>query len=259
MSVLLTLTEQLVDLCFAAIPRARPRSHLAKSAVLIAHRGAHDNKQGIFENTHKAFQRAKEFDCWGIEFDVHCTVDKVFVVNHDPDLKRLWQQDVAIAELSFSELRHLAPEVPSLEEVVDEFSDSLHLFIELKVPIVNQQVLLEVLSGCEPIKQYHLLTFDPHLYEELDRIPKSALLLVAAHNNISALCDLSIKKQYAGVLGNYLLFTKKRQSELMQANQFPGVGFVNSKNSLYRELNRGMQLLFTNEAERVSRYLNDLR
>ncbi|HAT9008000.1 TPA: glycerophosphodiester phosphodiesterase, partial [Legionella pneumophila subsp. pneumophila] len=38
-----------------------------------------------------------------------------------------------------------------------------------------------------------------------------------------------------------------------------GVGFVDSKNSLYRELNRGVKWLFTNEAININQYLNDLK
>ena len=36
-----------------------------------------------------------------------------------------------------------------------------------------------------------------------------------------------------------------------------GVGFIDSKNSLYRELNRGVSWLFTNQAVKLSGYLNE--
>jgi glycerophosphoryl diester phosphodiesterase len=258
MSVLLTLTEKIVDGFFATIPRPKPTSQRMDKALLIAHRGAHNNSMGIFENTHKAFQRAKEMGCWGIELDVHSTADGVFVVNHDPNLSRLWQHNAVIADLNFDELRRLAPEIPSLSEVVKEYGGLLHLFIELKAPVLNQQTLLETLGCCEPVTNYHLLTLNPSLYDGLDQLPKRALLLVAVHNNVAAFCDLSIKKQYGGVLGNYLLLTNKQQKKLQQANQATGVGFINSKNSLYREVNRDMIWLFTNEAQRVSHHLKDI-
>lgn len=258
MSVFLYLTEKAVDYFFAAIPRSKPSAHSAKKALVIAHRGAHDHQQGIYENTLKAFQRAKDLGCWGIECDVHCTADGVLVVHHDSDLKRLWQRDVAIADLSFSELQALAPEVPSLEEVIKEYSNSMHFFIELKVAINDQRGLSRVLDGCEPIKNYHFLTLNPDLYLNLEQFPNAALLLVAVHNNISQLCTLSIKKGYGGVLGNYLLLSNKERGKLEQAQQLFGVGFVNSKNSLYREINRGIKWLFTNKAERVIKALNDI-
>lgn len=259
MSVLITLTEKIVDGLFATLPRVKPSLYRANNGLLIAHRGAHDNNKTIFENTHQAFQRAKDLGCWGIEFDVHTTADGVFVINHDPSLERLWEQNVVISQVNFAELRALVPEIPSLAEVIAQYGDSLHLFIELKVAVQNPQALLNALSFCEPIKHYHFLTLDPSFYEGLESLPGEALLLVAGHNNVQAFCDLSITKPYGGVLGNYLLLTNKKRKKLLQAQQATGVGFVNSKNSLYRELNREVSWLFTNDAQRVSNYLNYLR
>lgn len=257
--MLVTLAEKIVDGFFAFIPRVKPLTNAASQALLVAHRGAHDNAQGIFENTLEAFQLAKDMGCWGIEFDVHTTADGVFVVNHDPDLARLWGHDLAIADLSFSQLRALAPKIPTLAEVVTQYGTIMHLFIELKVPVRNEQALIKVLSHCQPIKDYHLLTLQAAFFSSLIYCPKHALLLVAIHNNVNEFCNLSIKEQYGGVLGNYLLITKKQRNKLMAKEQNTGVGFVNSKNSLYRELNRGIHLIFTNRAKQVSHYLKQLR
>ena len=257
--MLITLTEKIVDGFFASIPRSKPLAHYAKEALLIAHRGAHNNSQGIFENTHQAFQLARELGCWGIEFDVHVTADGVFVVNHDPTLNRLWNQDSAIADLSFDELRQLVPGVPSLFEVVAEYGTDMHLFIELKVPIRNEDAFIATLKNSTPVKDYHLLSLDAAFYSNLRLCPKPALLLVAVHNNVTEFCNLSIKEQYGGVLGNYLLLTDKQRRKLEDEQQITGVGFINSKNSLYRELNRGINWIFTNQAERISYFLNDLR
>ena len=257
--MLLALTEKIVDGFFASVPRVKPSLFKASNGLLIAHRGAHDSNKTIYENTHEAFQRAKELGCWGIEFDLHTTADGVFVVNHDPTLERLWGINAAIAQLSFAELRRLAPRLPSLAEVIAQYGGSLHLFIELKVAVQNPQTLLTALSSCEPIKDYHFLTLEPRFYEGLESIPRDALLLVAGHNNVQEFCDLSIKKSFGGVLGNYLLLTNKKRKKLGHAQQLSGVGFVNSKNSLYRELNRNVRWIFTNNAQKISTHLNYLR
>lgn len=60
-------------------------------------------------------------------------------------------------------------------------------------------------------------------------------------------------------MGSYLLLTDKKRIKLSKANQKSGVGFVNSKNSLCRELNRGINWIFTNQAVAVSEYLFQLR
>jgi glycerophosphoryl diester phosphodiesterase len=254
--MLLRLLEHAVDIIFGRIPRKTPPSSLIKKTVLIAHRGVHDHRAGIFENTHEAFQRAQEIGCWGIELDIQTTSDGVFVVHHDPDLKRLWALEYTISDLSFRKLQRIAPQIPTLEEVVKRYAPSMHLFLELKESVVDAKGLLRALSPFKPIQDYHLLSLDPLFFNALDSFPRAALLLVAGHNNLVHCCDLSIEKHYGGVLGNYLLFTNKQKNKLLRAHQVVGVGMINSKNSLYREINRELHWLFTDQAIRVKAYLN---
>ncbi|KGP63754.1 glycerophosphodiester phosphodiesterase [Legionella norrlandica] len=253
--MLLKLIEKLVDGFFAAIPRAKPQPENIINALVIAHRGAHNNTRGIIENTADAFRIAREAGCWGIELDVHPTQDKVLVVNHDPTLKRLWHKDILIAHLTFKELRALEPRIPSLEEVVREYGSHMHLFIELKTSIEDEEILLQPLSNLIPCEDYHLLSLHETYFKKLSCFPKQSLLLVAGPNNVRMFCELSLKENYGGVLGNYLLFNDKVIKRLQAANQHYGVGFVDSKNSLYRELNRGIQWIFTNEAVRINQHL----
>lgn len=257
--VLLTVMEKIVDGCVAALPRRKPSPDNINNARLIAHRGAHNNNEGIFENTREAFKLAEKAGCWGIELDVHATADKILVVNHDPTLKRLWGQDIPIAHLTFSALRSLVPEILSLAEVVTEFGGQMHLFIELKTPLQDEDILVQALQSLKPCKDYHLLSLEPVIFSSLSQFPPKSLLLVAVHNNVKAFCDLSIKKHYGGVMGNYLLLTNNRLQQLNEAHQILGVGFVNSKNSLFRELNRGVKWLFTNQAVIMGHYLHQLR
>lgn len=243
----------MVDGYFALIPRKSPSSAQLQQTRIVAHRGAHNNAQGIIENTMHAFDLAQKAGCWGIEFDVHRTADNILVVNHDPTLTRLWGHDRAIADLNFAELRHLVPQVPSLKEVILQFK-TMHLFIELKTA-VPQDLLMRELEGLSPGIDYHLLTLEPQLFTDLTVFPLHVLLLVPVHNNVQQFCDLSIRKHYGGVLGSYLLLTKKRIFNLKKAKQLYGVGFVNSKNGLYRELNRGVTWIFTNQAEKLRHFL----
>lgn len=258
-NVLLSLTEKMMDACFAAMPRPKPQIINIERAQLIAHRGAHDNAHGVIENTLEAFELAKRVGCWGIELDVHATADAVLVVNHDQTLNRLWGHDVSIAELSFKELRNLEPRIPSLAEIVSEYGKDIHLFIELKSPFKAEESLVETLKGLSPTTDFHLLALDVPILDSLSRFPKDSLLLVAVHNNVNHFCELSVNKHYGGVMGSYLLLTDKNRAQLSKANQKSGVGFVNSKNSLCRELNRGINWIFTNQAVSVSEYLFQLR
>lgn len=254
----LVQVEKMIDTGFALIPRFKPSVELAQFARLIAHRGAHDNHHGIIENTLTAFRLAEQAGCWGLELDVHATADNILVVNHDSTLQRLWGHNRAIADLHFADLRALVPEVPTLAEVVMEFGRRMHLFIELKAPFQNEEALVQILHNLTAGKDYHLLILDAAIFQTLSSFPKYALLLVAVHNNVREFGHLSVKEQYGGLLGHYLLLTNHIVSCLGAANQLAGVGFVDSKYSLYRELNRGISLIFTNNALAVSSYLKSL-
>lgn len=254
----LNLLEKTLNGCFAVIPRNKPSYECSDSVRVIAHRGAHNHTEGIVENTLAAFDRAKKLGCWGIELDVHSTADKVLVVHHDDTLKRLWKINQSINLMSFKELRALVPDIPSLQEVVQAYGSTLHLFIELKGSFLDEDLLERTLHGLSAIEDYHLLTLNHTLYDSLSRFPKHALLLVASHNNVHKFSKISLKENYGGVLGHYLLMNNKTIKELKAAHQVVGVGMVDSKNSLYRELNRGIPWIFTDYAAQVQKYVHSL-
>ena len=246
MPYLLNLIEKTVDAYFAHRPRPKPKSIDIEKVRLVAHRGAHE--RGILENTLQAFEHALTLNCYGIELDVHASADGILVVHHDETLKRLFGHDVAIKKLRFDELRALVPEIPSLAEVVKAYGKKLHLYIELKTPFHTTSALIETLSTLRPVIDYHLLSLDETLFPRLNHFPRAALLLVPVHNNVAYFCAQSLKQHYGGILGHYLLVTKTQIEALLTADQLIGVGFIDSKYSLYHELNRGLRLIFTNQA-----------
>lgn len=256
--VLLDLLEQSVDTLFACLPRQKPSKLMAEKVCLIAHRGAHSKQLGIIENTDAAFARALELGCWGIELDVHATADEVLVVNHDPDLLRIWGEDMQIKDLNFADLRQLVPDIPSLTEVISSYGKRMHLFIELKAPFFSQQALHDGLQSLRPCEDYHLLSLDDDLCASLDLFPSEAKLLVASHNNTTAYCQISLERSYGGVLGHYLLLNQQKIKRLKANNQLAGVGHINSKKSLYRELNRGISWIFSNDVALIRHCLDAL-
>lgn len=254
----LQLAEKTLDSYFSLIPRKKPTACSAIKSKLIAHRGAHNKAKCIFENTMAAFTEAQRLGCFGVELDVHATNDNVIVVNHDPTLERIWGHAVSINQLSFEALRALEPSIPTLEEVLTRFGNSMHWFIEVKTPFEAFDALFTILQHLEPAKDYHLLSLEEPFFASLPHFPKEALLLVPVHNNVSSFCKLCIDKGYAGVLGNYLLLNDKKIQRLLKANKAVGVGFVNSKYSLYRELSRNIPWIFSDNVEEVRAHLSEL-
>jgi glycerophosphoryl diester phosphodiesterase len=258
---LIDCLEKISNICFAIIPRKKPsslKSHI-EAVKIIAHRGAHTTTPNkIIENTHAAFERALELGCWGIEFDVHATKDGIIVVNHDPTLDRLWNVKASISQLTFKELHHRAPLIPTLAEVVERYGKRLHLFVELKV-YIDENALLATLAPLSPEVDYHLLSLDESIFSPLKQFAKTTMLLVPVHNNVTKFCNLSLEKKYGGILGHYLLLTKSKKQRLEAANQRIGVGIVDSKFCLYREIDRGHDWIFTNDVLKINQSLQELK
>lgn len=251
--------EKCVDACYALFPRAKPQINLNKEICVIAHRGAHDWNKDIQENTVAAFNKALELNCFGIEFDIHATKDNVLVINHDPTLERFWNTPLKIGNINFSEVRKYATNLPTLTEVVEQFGKKIHLFIELKSPFIAFDTLQKALSPLEPAKDYHLLSLQAELLPDVaKKFPKNCLFLISVHNNTKKFHKIGLQENYAGVLSHYFLLQKKQIKKLIANQQIVGTGFVDSKFSLYREINRGVQYLFSNNVEEIMQHLYDL-
>lgn len=255
----LDFIERIVNFFYALVPRRKPKSSALEQVKIVAHRGAHDNKKGLIENTMPAFDKAFELGCWGIELDVHQTADGVFVVHHDPDLKRLWGRSEQIAELNEAELKKLNPEIPLLSEVIEKHANHLHLFIELKNPVSDPAILESVLEKITPCKDYHLIALSENILESVSQFPQESLLLVSVHKNTKLFCEVIEKDQFGGLLGHYLFLRNKFRNTLIKSGKKLGVGFIESKNSLLRELNRDIKWVFTNSAAKTMTILSKLK
>jgi glycerophosphoryl diester phosphodiesterase len=102
----------------------------------IAHRGYHDLNKTRWENTLSAFAAAVARN-FTIECDVHLSADRVPVLFHDHELKRLtgkdgfvWQRTAA--ELCTLNIGETADRVPTLAEMLALVGGRVPLVIELK-------------------------------------------------------------------------------------------------------------------------------
>jgi glycerophosphoryl diester phosphodiesterase len=102
----------------------------------IAHRGLHDARAGVIENTPSAVRRAIQGG-FGIEVDVQATADGAAVVFHDDDLERLTFGTGAVAAKTLAELRQVRLRDTSdgfwtLEELLEEVAGRAPLVVEVK-------------------------------------------------------------------------------------------------------------------------------
>ena len=78
-----------------------------------------------------------------------------------------------------------------------------------------------------------------------------AARLPIAELNFRALSNLALKTGYGGVNGHYLFISNTILKKHLKANQRVGTGFVSSANCLFREVNRGVEWIYTNHALRL--------
>lgn len=256
-----TFVRRTLDYFYARRPQAVPAEERLRHCKIVAHRGDCDNRR-IFENTIAAFDRAGVAGVWGIEFDLRWTKDLHPVALHDKNLHRVFGLEFDIHQASLAELKSECPAVPALAELIPRYGKKLHLMIETKAeaypdPVRQNRTLEALLSPLAPAKDYHLLALKPHMFNVITGVPRSAFVPVA-RLNFSRLSKLTLAQNYAGLAGHYLLLTGSRLKKHKAANQKLATGYVNSKNCLFRELNRGVDWIFSDNAVELQQVIKKL-
>ena len=253
--------RRILDRFYARWPQSIPaKDHLAQ-CKLIAHRGDYDN-QYVFENTMAAFDRAGAGGVWGIELDLRWTRDLHPVVLHDTNLRRVFGRDCTIRQATLAELKSECPLVPTLAQLIPRYGKKMHLMIEIKAemypdPPRQNRILAELLADLQPVEDYHFLTMTPQMFNVIDCVPRNAFLPVA-HFNFFQLSKLAIEQNYGGIAGHYVLLTRSRLNRHKDFMQNMATGYVNSKNCLFRELNRGVEWIFSDRAVELQKVVNQL-
>lgn len=110
----------------------------------IAHRGYHSKT--ILENSKSAFINALNYHL-NIECDVRLTRDNQVVVFHDSDLKRLFNIDQKVIDLTLLELKTISnDEILSLKELLELVNGQVGLVIEIKTESVFQSFTEKVIK-----------------------------------------------------------------------------------------------------------------
>ena len=117
--------------------------------LLLGHRGARASRH-IPENTLASFELCLQHGCDGFEFDVRRSADEGAVICHDPVVGGLEIRDTLAGVLG----------LPSLGQVLQQFSLRAFLDIELKVAGLEKQ-LVAALGEHPPQRGYVVSSFLP--------------------------------------------------------------------------------------------------
>lgn len=251
---------QLVDLAHAWIPRATPTRSALAEARIVSHRG--ERQQDRDENTFAAFDPLVGSGVWGLECDLRWTRDLVPMVYHDVNFQRLHDDPTPLAALSAAEVQQRHPQIPRLSEFVARYGKHFHLMIELKAepyPAADAQTreLLRILN-LGATQGFHLICLNPDFLDSLPGLPVTHTVNVARFNSRQLSTD-ALSKGRAGLAGHYQLLTNAQVRAHRAAGQHIGSGYPASSSVLRRELNRGVQWIFSNQALAMQRELDRLR
>jgi len=104
----------------------------------LSHRG---NSKKFIENSFEAFNSVIQMGYKYIETDLRMTKDNEVIAFHDPDLKRLFNLDAQVKDLTFNEIAILFREkncsLLTLEDALKKFP-KIHFNVDLKVKEVIQ-------------------------------------------------------------------------------------------------------------------------
>ena len=76
--------------------------------------------------------------------------------------------------------------------------------------------------------------------------------------NINAISRQALVRRFAGISGQYLLLHNRLIRRHREQQQKVGTGFASSRYCFYRELNRGVDWIFTNHALKLRAIQQDL-
>lgn len=250
-----------VDLFYEKMPQSFPDMEKIKHCKIISHRGEHDNKK-VYENTIPAFDRVNKAGVWGIEFDIRWTKDLHPVVFHDQNLQRLFKYDTEINKVTLTELKTHCKFIPTLSEVVQKYGKKMHFMIEIKKetypdPEYQNNVLRDLFHQLTPQVDFHFIALKPEMFMFIKFVPSSTFI-PSARLNVKRLSDLALMKSYGGIAGHYLLISDILLKKHHLQNQCIGTGYIRSKNCLFRELNRGVEWIFSNHAIELQGICNSL-
>lgn len=253
------LLAQAADAVFNCVPRRKPSHAQLNRVRIVSHRGECHNA-GTRENTISAFDAAHDAGVWGLECDVRYTADGEPVVIHDADLKRVFGDPAAVADTAWSRLHARAPEVPHLEGLLARYGGDAHLMLELKerAPGTGEARLLRLLGALAPGTDFHVLAMDPELFTAVRGLPGRCRLPVAKFNT-RAMLDYALTHECAGLAGSYMLLGAAPLRKLQAAGLSIGTGYVSNQAVLWREAARGVDWLFSSNAARLQRLLDQAR
>ena len=101
------------------------------------------------------------------------------------------------------------------------------------------------------------MSLTPHMFDLISFVPPTAFIPIA-QINLATLSNLALRRGFGGIAGHYFLLNQKILNKHHHRGQVVGTGYPKSQNCLFREINRGVDWIFSNNAAELQTILNKL-
>ncbi|MBZ5530720.1 MAG: glycerophosphodiester phosphodiesterase [Acidobacteriia bacterium] len=215
---------------------------MADKLLLLGHRGA---RRYAAENTLAAFDLALDHGAHGFEFDVRRTRDLHTVLVHDPKLHGLVLRRHTLEQVEdrCRHLHHLPP--PSLEDVLDRYSRTAFLNIEVKVRGIEELVVRAV-RRTRP-HHYFISSFLPSVVKRLHRLDRNLVLGALAQTGWQLRRWKVLPAQY--VVPHYRLLTPRLMEKLHDAGRKVVTWTVNDPRHMRRAAELGVDGIISDDTK----------
>lgn len=231
-----------------------------KNTKVVAHRGLSGLET---ENTNAAFVAAGNRSYYGIETDIHRTVDGKFVVCHDESLKRVGGENIPVEEVTLETLlntklfdkdgtKNRADLRPTtLENYISICKKyEKHCVLELKSDFSDEEIgkIVDIIKSLEYLESVTFISFG---YDNLLRLRK-ILPTQSAQFLISAVTDEmfdNVKRDKLDVDVDYKALTAENVKAFHDAGIVVNCWTVNKKEDAERLAQYGVDFITTNILE----------
>ena len=219
----------------------------------LSHRG---NSKEFIENSLEAFKSVAKKGYKYIETDLRLTLDGHVVTFHDEDLKRLFNLDVKIKNLTLKEVnilfnRHKC-ELLTFEETLNYFPE-IYFNIDLKI----KEVVMKTINIVEKTKSFNRVCFASfkslHTKMVLDKHPEAITSM--GLTDVALFKFLKINKKNSNILqipikwNGIKILTKKLISDAKKRNLLIHVWTINNPNEMEELIDMGIDGIVTDEPD----------
>ncbi|MCR4924348.1 MAG: glycerophosphoryl diester phosphodiesterase membrane domain-containing protein [Lachnospiraceae bacterium] len=208
------------------------------------------------ENSIEGLEKAIEHGCYASEIDVQRTKDGYYVINHDNDFSRLTGVAKAPSEMTMDEIKELRIKdttgngqllpVVTFEEMLDVIKGKIKLYVELKGPTADKQMVddvVRIIREHDCVEDTALISLDYSVIDYAEtNYPEfeTGTLFFASLGNVANLnCDLLIMEEEFS--------SDAKIWDIHLAGKKVIVWTVNTREGMYKFLDSDIDAVITDE------------